>query len=203
MSIVQGEKHEAILDAAYSLFGSKGFYETKMSDIAEIAGIAKGTIYLYFKSKEELFTAVTRRDCGQFLDSMRAALKIVGFEERLQVLADRHLRYYYERKEHTKLFFRTPNNDPDLMEFMHQFFREYTKLVQDVLEEGGIAEPGLHAESFIGMMDRHKMDIMMNPSFNEQELEKRSYFVASLFLHGCMAAEESGRPVLVNRSQQQ
>lgn len=66
MSSASVDKHAAILDAAYELFGSGGFYETKMSEVAERAGIAKGTVYLYFKSKEELFMAVTRRDCEGF-----------------------------------------------------------------------------------------------------------------------------------------
>lgn len=67
MGSVTKVKHTAILDASYGLFGSTGFYETKMSQVAERAGIAKGTIYLYFKNKEELFLAVTQRDCEGFL----------------------------------------------------------------------------------------------------------------------------------------
>ncbi|MET3209221.1 UNVERIFIED_CONTAM: AcrR family transcriptional regulator [Paenibacillus sp. PvR008] len=61
MGGIHGDKYEAILDAAYTIFGTKGFYESKISEIAEQAGVAKGTVYLYFKSKEQLFTAVTRR----------------------------------------------------------------------------------------------------------------------------------------------
>lgn len=106
MSSTTGEKLELILDAAYDLFGSNGFYETKISDIAHQAGIAKGTVYLYFKSKEELFMAVTRRDCEHFLDGLDTNLQNCStMAERLLVIAKHHSMYYFERKHRTKLFF--------------------------------------------------------------------------------------------------
>ena len=52
------ERREQILDAATQVFGKKGFEGTNVADIAEATGIAKGTVYLYFKSKEEIFSAI-------------------------------------------------------------------------------------------------------------------------------------------------
>lgn len=105
MSSASNQKHTAILDAAYELFGSGGFYETKMSEVAEQAGIAKGTVYLYFKSKEELFMAVTRRDCEGFLLQLQERLKASDtLAGKLSIIAKHHLNYYYERKRHTKIF---------------------------------------------------------------------------------------------------
>jgi len=49
-----------ILDAALELFVEKGFAATRLEDIAQRAGVSKGTVYLYFDSKEELFKAVIR-----------------------------------------------------------------------------------------------------------------------------------------------
>ena len=49
-------KRELILDTALDLFVQKGYLDTKIIDIANVAGIGKGTIYEYFSSKEELFT---------------------------------------------------------------------------------------------------------------------------------------------------
>ncbi len=51
------EKKAKILEASLKIFSKNGFNNTKISDIAEEAGIGKGTIYEYFKSKDELFTA--------------------------------------------------------------------------------------------------------------------------------------------------
>jgi len=53
-------RHQEILAAAFEEFAAKGYAETRLEDVAQRAGIAKGTIYLYFKNKEVLFRAVLR-----------------------------------------------------------------------------------------------------------------------------------------------
>src|SRR5208337_2823448 len=53
-----------ILDAALACFAEKGFAATRMDDIAARAGITKGTIYLYFESKEAVFKALARQELG-------------------------------------------------------------------------------------------------------------------------------------------
>ncbi|OMF86752.1 TetR/AcrR family transcriptional regulator [Paenibacillus sp. FSL R7-0273] len=189
MGSTVSHKHTAILDAAYELFGSGGFYETKMSEVAEKAGIAKGTVYLYFKSKEELFLAVTRRDCEGFLEQLEQKLKhCSSLQAKLTVIASHHLLYYYERKQHTKLFFRAPNNHPELMAFMAQFMEEYMQAVMKVMQDSGAREPELLAESYIGTLDRLKMDIMLRPGFTEEDARKRADFAAGLFIHGALGS---------------
>ena len=59
------ERAPEILEAALASFAEKGFAGTRMDDIAARAGITKGTIYLYFKSKEELFKALARQSIGE------------------------------------------------------------------------------------------------------------------------------------------
>jgi TetR/AcrR family fatty acid metabolism transcriptional regulator len=180
-------KHTAILDAAYELFGSGGFYETKMSEVAERAGIAKGTVYLYFKSKEELFMAVTRRDCEDFLEQLKDKLSACSIlTDKLSIIAEHHLIYYYERKQHTKLFFRAPNNNPELVAYMKLFMEAYMQAVVRVLLEGGASEPELMAQSYIGMLDRLKMDILFDPAFAEEDAYKRAKFAAGLFITGAL-----------------
>lgn len=185
MSEAQREKHEAILDSAFEIFGKKGFYETKISDITEHAGIAKGTMYLYFKSKEELFTAVTKRDWEKFLRDLNFRMKQSdGLRPKLQSVAEHHLEYYYERKEHGKLFFHAPNNDSELMRIMHDFLTRYMAAVKDVLEEAGMPDPDFYAKAFIGMLDRLKMDILFEGEFTREEMKHRVDQTVRLFLRG-------------------
>lgn len=61
-------KEEQILDAAHPLFVRYGPRKTTIDDIAKAAGLGKGTIYLYFESKEQIFAASVRRNCEAFLD---------------------------------------------------------------------------------------------------------------------------------------
>lgn len=63
------EKYNVILAAAKQLFGHYGYRRTSIDDIAQEARIAKGTVYLYFKSKEEIFRAL----CQQLLDTVLSA----------------------------------------------------------------------------------------------------------------------------------
>src|SRR5579872_3130928 len=58
------ERAPEILEAALACFGEKGFAATRMDDIAARARITKGTIYLYFDSKQAVFKALARRSAG-------------------------------------------------------------------------------------------------------------------------------------------
>ena len=66
------ERSPEILDAALASFAEKGFAATRMEDVARRAGISKGTIYLYFDSKEALFKALARASIGAQLALVRA-----------------------------------------------------------------------------------------------------------------------------------
>jgi AcrR family transcriptional regulator len=59
--VIRDEREQQILDAALAVFAQKGYGDTRIGDIANAVGIAKGTIYLYFESKEALFEAVFLR----------------------------------------------------------------------------------------------------------------------------------------------
>ena len=63
-----------ILDAALEVFAQKGFAATRLDDVAAKAGITKGTIYLYFDSKQALFEALARQSIGAQIDQVCAQL---------------------------------------------------------------------------------------------------------------------------------
>jgi len=63
-----------ILEAALAVFAEKGFAATRLDDVAAKAGITKGTIYLYFDSKQALFEALARQSIGVQIDQVTAQL---------------------------------------------------------------------------------------------------------------------------------
>ncbi|NLF32404.1 MAG: TetR/AcrR family transcriptional regulator [Planctomycetes bacterium] len=78
------ETYDRILDAAARLFLQYGHKRTTVEDIATAAGIAKGSVYLHFKSKDDVFGAVSRRVCRRVLDAMRREAAAAGpVEQRL------------------------------------------------------------------------------------------------------------------------
>lgn len=58
MQITDEQKRVNILAAAAELFASQPFHKVVLSDVAEKAGVGKGTLYIYFKSKEDLYFSV-------------------------------------------------------------------------------------------------------------------------------------------------
>ena len=68
------EKRERILDAATDLFGSRPYHKVLLSDVASTAGVGKGTLYLYFESKDELYLSVLFRGFAQLLERVRDTL---------------------------------------------------------------------------------------------------------------------------------
>lgn len=71
-------KEKLILDSAVALFISKGFEATRMEDVAKKAGISKGLTYFYFKNKDDLFMALTKKAFDQFKEEFRETLRTKG-----------------------------------------------------------------------------------------------------------------------------
>lgn len=71
----QSPKREQILSAALDIFSEKGFHKAKIEDIASTAGIGKGTVYEYFRSKEELFRELIIEGMTDFYSSLRQNLE--------------------------------------------------------------------------------------------------------------------------------
>src|SRR6476659_9821062 len=67
-------KRERILDAAVRVFAQEGFYNAKVSQIAHAAGVADGTIYLYFKSKDDLLISLFENRMERINENLRLAL---------------------------------------------------------------------------------------------------------------------------------
>lgn len=80
-------KEKLILDSAVSLFTSKGYLATRMEDVAKAAGISKGLTYFYYKNKEDLFMALTKKAFDQFKDEFRDVYRSKG-KSGLEMLAD-------------------------------------------------------------------------------------------------------------------
>ncbi len=82
---VVADKHEAILRAAIKVFARKGYFNSKVADIAGEAGIADGTVYLYFKSKDEILHSVFDRAMEEFIaEGKREIHEIKRAENRVQ-----------------------------------------------------------------------------------------------------------------------
>src|SRR5215212_10816789 len=85
-------KRERILRAAVDVFARNGYFNSKVSEIAKAAGVADGTIYLYFDGKEDLLITIFREHTRSYLQSLeRSVANVNHAEERLRIAVRHHL----------------------------------------------------------------------------------------------------------------
>ena len=140
-------RRAAILDAALRVFGQYGYRRTTMDDIAREAGIAKGTIYLSFASKEEVFQALSRRLAQRMLAGAETARHRPGTTA--GKLTAMHTAWFGTYAETIR---RSPHA-AELLDAKHRLSaglvtdagRRYQRLVRDVLAEAAAGELDLEA----------------------------------------------------------
>lgn len=130
-----------LLEAALDLFVEKGFAATKSEEVAAKAGVSKGTLFLYFPSKEELFKAVVRENVVRTVTE--GALEVANFKgssaELLKTLMLEWWRRYGSTKASgiTKLIISEGNHFPDLATFyQEEVIDPATRMLKDILERG-------------------------------------------------------------------
>jgi AcrR family transcriptional regulator len=130
-----------LLDAALDLFVEKGFAATRSEEVAARAGVSKGTLFLYFPSKEELFKAVVRENLsGRFAEWKE---EFENFEGTTVEMVQYCLRIWWERigatraSGITKLMISEARNFPELAAFYQQeVIRPGVDLVRCILRRG-------------------------------------------------------------------
>lgn len=107
-------KEEIIIQAAMLNFSRFGFKKTSVDDIAKDAGVGKGTIYNYFKSKEELLFKVTEIQKAKANEKIRAQIKTkVSASDQLKAYFETVLQFFHEEKRQFQF---TPDNFKELFE---------------------------------------------------------------------------------------
>ena len=86
------DKRDAILRAATKVFAQNGYFQSQVADVARVAGVAAGTVYLYFKSKDDLLVSIFERSMSEVLAEGRDAVQgVADAGKRLRALAHLHL----------------------------------------------------------------------------------------------------------------
>lgn len=134
-------KRIALVDAALAVFSRVGFAAAKMDDVAEEAGVSKGTVYLYFDSKEKLFEGMVKAKMSPMLSEVQAVMEQShdSASERLKA----HMKFFYskvlnsDRRQIMRLIMAEGPNFPDLAEFYHQtVLSRGQAIIESILEDG-------------------------------------------------------------------
>ena len=132
------DKHEAILRAAITVFAEKGYFNSKVADIASEAGVADGTVYLYFKSKEEILHSIFNRAMEKFIDEGTKELSnIKDVTKRLARIAELHLERLGGDRDLAVVFQVELRGSTKFMEaFSAAGFAKYLDIIKRTVEEG-------------------------------------------------------------------
>lgn len=192
------DKRNLITEAAVEVFAEKGFRDARVSDIAKRAGVADGTIYLYFKNKEDILLSIFEEKMDLLLGRLQEALLGVDDpEERIRIFA----RFHFEQV-------RTNRAAAEVLQvelrLSNKFLKEYRpeklwaylgvfgQIVRDGQERGLFRrdiDPFVSMWAFFGAMDELAMQWVLSRKNDRFSLESAADQVAGIFIRGLSAQE--------------
>ena len=187
-------KRESILRAATRVFARNGYFNSKVADIARAAGVADGTVYLYFKSKEEILHSIFDRNMAEAIAADRKLIdKLRDPREKLRRIATLHLERLGADRDLAVVFQVELRGSTKFMEeFSAAGFAEYLGLLRAIFEEGqrtGVFRKELNAKVaakiFFGALDEMATNWII--SKRSYKLEPMADVVMDVFLNGVSA----------------
>lgn len=134
----RAERSAQILRAAAKIFARSGYFSSKVSDVAREAGVADGTVYLYFKSKEDLLTSIFSTAMDQFIHRARIELaQLHDPREQLRHFAHLHFQCLEQDRDMAIVFQIELRQSTKFMEqFSTNQLVEYFQIIRDIIESG-------------------------------------------------------------------
>lgn len=195
MSARRTQKRHRITEAAIEVFAEKGFSQARVSDVARRAGVADGTIYLYFKSKDDLLLSVFE----QKMDELRAGLldALKGCADPVEEIR-RFARYHFEQvRSHRAaaevLQLELRMSRKFLNEYRPEKLWAYLGVFRDIVERGQAegtfradVDPFISMWAFFGAMDEIGVQWVLARDSTRIQLDEAAEQVAALFLRGVL-----------------
>lgn len=187
-------KQERILDAAVVEIAHRGYHQTTVAMIARRAGVADGTIYLYFKNKEQLLFRLFDRAMGRFIREGKARLEqAASAKEKLERIVELHLSLVGQDRD---LAIISQVELRHSLHFMDQLSRtlvgEYLDVLAQVVVQGQTEgsfrrdlDPVFVAKAIFGVLDEMATDWVL--SRRNTRLETKSTHVVEFLLSGLAA----------------
>jgi TetR/AcrR family fatty acid metabolism transcriptional regulator len=161
------DKRRRIIDAAVEVFAEKGFFGARVSEIADAAGVADGTIYLYFKSKDDILISLFEEKMAEILARFVGILQeLEDPEAKLRRYIIEHLRLVAEQPKLMQVLTVELRQSARFMkEYSPQAFARYLALVGGILEEGqkkGVfrknLDPAIFRRALFGAIDEISLE---------------------------------------------
>ena len=150
----KSEKYHKILNSAGAVFAAHGFYKATISQIAAEAGVADGTLYLYFKNKDDILYQFISFKTQVVFEKMNAAVaKGNNAEEKLRNLIRCHLEEFQQDKNMAVIFQSEVRYLRDIESQIKDISKMYLDLLSDIIEQGQI-DGTMRQDLFVGLVKR-------------------------------------------------
>jgi TetR/AcrR family fatty acid metabolism transcriptional regulator len=186
-----GPKRDAILRAATDVFAESGYFNAQVADVARAAGVAAGTVYLYFRSKDDLLVSIFERSMRDAIAEGRAMVGGVRDpRQRLRRFAALHLGRLGRDRNLAVVFQVELRQSTKFMErFSSTLLRDYLGLIRDAIADGQRAgmfradiKATVAAKMFFGALDEMATNWIL--SRRRYSLEADADAVVDLFVNG-------------------
>lgn len=188
------DKRDAILRAATEVFARNGFFQSQVADVARAAGVAAGTVYLYFRGKDDLLVSIFERTMSEAIAEGRSALRgLRDPRERLARIARLHMERLGRDRELAVVFQVELRQSTKFMErFSSSYLRDYLGMIRETIADGQEAgvfrrdvNPTTAAKMFFGALDELATNWIL--SRRRYSLVAEADAVLDLFVNGVRA----------------
>jgi TetR/AcrR family fatty acid metabolism transcriptional regulator len=165
------DKRDAILRAAVKVFARHGYFQSQVADIARVAGVAAGTVYLYFRSKDDLLVSIFDRTMKDAIEEGRAALAgVADPADRLRRIARLHLERLGRDRDLAVVVQVELRQSIKFMErFSSTHLQDYLNIIRRTIADGQAAgvfrsdvSANLAAKVFFGALDEMATNWMLS-----------------------------------------
>ena len=192
------DKRGRILKSAVKVFARKGFYNAKISEIAHQAGVADGTIYLYFKNKDDILICLFDENMGKIIEKFQT--KLASFAdpaEKLRVFIHQHFELVRSMPDLAAVIqLELRQSNKFIREYRATSFNNYLNLIGSILREGQDAGvfrndllPGIIKRALFGALDEFSTLWVLSKD-KRYDLRDAAEQICNLFLDGLCESKE-------------
>ena len=188
------EKYHRIIAAATSVFAKKGFYQSRISEIAKEAQVADGTVYIYFENKDDILICLFEEQMQMVLDNMTSHLAGVNDPvKKLEKFAMTHLELIEGNPDIAEIIqVELRQSSKFMKEYRNEKFFQYLDIIGDIVKEGqkkGVFKdeviPVVAKRAFFGALDEVSRHWVLS-SRKQYDIRVTAKQISSYFLSGVL-----------------
>jgi TetR/AcrR family fatty acid metabolism transcriptional regulator len=193
------DKHQKIIDAAVRVFAKKGFFNARISDIAKQAGVADGTIYLYFNNKYDILISLFEEEIGKLIAEVKE--RTAGEDDprkMLEVFIAEHIGLVRRNRSLAEVLqMELRQSNKFMREYRNTRFIEYLDIISAIVKKGQQAgvfrpdiKPGIAKRAIFGAIDECARLWILNPDA-PYDIDETAAHVSRIFLAGLEQPRQS------------